>query len=345
MMRTLPFALALLAVGGTKLGTQYTADQSVRVTIESEFSFETTNFEMTRDGEPIEGGFGGGGGSETTRKIVQIDKWTAVENGKPAKVERTFEELESKSVMRFGDNEREMSSDSPLVGVTLELTAGTDGEVEAKVKEGKEPTQEVALKYHRLELAVDALLPDGEKEAGAKWDLDKDAIKRVLMTDTMQALFPPSEQAEEGGGRGGERRGGRGGRGGPGGGRAFDMAEWSGKATYSGDEEHGGVQCAVIELEAEADGELPEMPRGDRRRGGDVYAPEFVFAFGPKYKAKIEGKLFYSLADKRPLALELEGSVKIETDEDREGRDGTKMHISSTQEGKFTQKVTIAVPQ
>ncbi|MCC6408373.1 MAG: hypothetical protein IT453_14505 [Planctomycetes bacterium] len=340
MLRTIPFAFVLLAVGGTKLSTTYTAEQSVRVSVESEFSIETTSFEMTRDGEPVEGGFGGGGGSETSRKIVHVDKWVGVEDGHAKKVERTFEELENKSVMRFGENERESSIESPLAGVTLELTAGQDGEVEVKVKEGDTPAQEVALQHHQLGLALDALLPDGEKEAGAKWDLDKAAVRRALLADVTPALFPPPEQTEESGGGPGGRRGGRGGRGGSSG-RVFDLADWSGKATYSGDEEHDGAQCAVIELEIEAEGELPEMPRGGRR-GGDVYAPELLFpTVAPKFEVKLEGKLFYSLADKRPIGLELEGTVKIETDEDREGREGGTMHISSTQEGKFTQKVSI----
>lgn len=340
MLRNIPFALALLAVGGTMLSTNYAADHAVRVSLESEFSIETTSFEMTRDGEPVQGGFGGGGGSETARKVVHVDKWTGVENGKPTKVERTFETLEQKSVMRFGDQEREMASESPLAGVTLELTAGKDGDVDVKVKEGDTPSQEVALEHHRLELALDALLPDGEKEVGAKWDLDKDAVRRMLLTDVTPALFPPPEQAEDsGGGQGGRRGGGRM-RGGSSG-RLFDIAEWEGKATYTGDEEHDGVNCAVIEIKAEADGEMPDMPRGGRR-GGDMFAPEIEFAIGPKYEAKLEGKLFYSLADKRPLALELEGTVEINTDEEREGRDGGTMHISSTQEGKFEQKLSIS---
>lgn len=341
MLRTIPFAFALLAVGGTKLATQYEAERSVRVSVESEFSLETTSFEMTRDGEPVQGGFGGGG-SETSRKIVHVDKWIAVEDGKPAKVERTFEELAQTSVMRFGDQERESSSDSPLAGVTLELSAGSDGEVEVTVKDGKAPAQEVALQHHRLELALDGLLPDGEKEAGAKWDLEKEAVRRALLTDVSPALFPPPAESEDSGGGQGGRRGGRGR--GSSGGRLFDVADWTGKATYAGDEEHDGVQCAVIELEIEAEGELPDMPRGGRRPG-DAYAPELELALAPKYEVKLEGKLFYSLADKRPLALELEGTVEIVTDEDREGRDGGTMHISSTQEGKFEQTVTVGKPE
>ncbi|MCE9594618.1 MAG: hypothetical protein K8S98_10520 [Planctomycetes bacterium] len=338
MLRTIPFAAALLAVGGTRLSTHYTAEHSVKVTVESKFSMETTKFDMTRDGEPVEG-FGGGSSSETTRKVVHVDKWTAAEDGKPTKVERTFEALENKSVMRFGEDERESSVDSPLAGVTLELSADKEGRVEAKVKEGKEPSHSEALEHHRLELALDALLPGEAKEAGAKWELDKDAVRRMLLADVTPSLFPPPEQADDGGGQGGGRRG-RGMRGG-GSGRLFDTAEWTGKATYTGDEEHDGVQCAVIELAIEAEGEMPEPPPR-ARRGGDAFGIESAATFAPKYEIKLEGKLYFSLADKRPAGLTLEGTAKIETNDDREGRDGGTMHISSTQEGKFEQKVTIA---
>jgi hypothetical protein len=335
MLRTISLAAALTFVGGTRLSTQYTAEHSVKVTVEAEFSMETTHFEMTRDGEPVEG-FGGGSSTETTRKIVHVDKWVAAGDGKPTKVERTFEELENKSVMRFGDDERESSSDAPLAGVTLELTADAEGRVEAKVKEGKEPSQSEALEHHRLELALDGLLPDESKEAGAKWELDKDAVRRALLADVTPALFPPPEQTDDGG-QGGRR--GRGMRGGSSG-RLFDTAEWTGKATYTGDEEHDGVQCAVIELAIEAEGEMPDAPSRSRR-GGDAFGIESEATAGPKYEIKLEGKLYYSLADKRPIELTLEGTAKIETDEEREGRDGGSMHISSTQEGKYEQKVTI----
>ncbi len=66
-------------------------------------------------------------------------------------------------------------------------------------------------------------------------------------------------------------------------------------------------------------------------------------AFGTTYKVELEGKLYFSTTDKRPVALEVEGSLSQDTDTESE-RNGSTMRIRSTREGTFKQTVSISRP-
>jgi len=208
------------------------------------------------------------------------------------------------------------------------------------------------LEGHSLTLALDALLPDEDVDSGDSWEIDKDALLRALGMDVESALFP--RRAPEGGGEGrGGRGGGRGGFGGGGGGGSpvafFKDADWEGKAEYSGStEEVEGLECAVIELEFEAEGDLPERQFGRDRR---------EFSFGLKspfgigslasvlestYEVTLEGKLYFSLEEKRPVKLELEGEFTLETNREFD-RQGSSMSMETTQEGEYEYTVTVTL--
>lgn len=319
-------------VGGTRLETHYAEGSALRFETRTSLDMETTKFEMTRDGEPVESPGGGGSSSTYERKLAWVDKTKAVEDGKPTKVERTFEELVQHRVTRFGDTERESDGESPFEDVTLEIDAAKDGKATAKVLSGKDPGAKL-LEAFLPELPLDSFLPGGEKEKDAKWDLDKDQIRQALLIHMDPVLFPPKEEESAGGGGGGGGRGGmRGGRGNTA--RLLDTAEWTGKAKFIAVEEHDGVSCAVIEVKLEAEGELPE-PEPRNRRGGDAFDPtgEFV-ALKSTYEIKAEGKLYFAIEAKRPVALDLDGTVRTDSDTERKFQDQT-VHMVSAQEGKL----------
>jgi hypothetical protein len=279
-----------------------------------------------------------------TMHEVHVDQVLDVKDGHPTHVKRVFETISGKGEMSFGDNTRDIEMESPLENVTLDIAQSKDGKPEVSVADGKKPEDATALEGHRPEMFLDALLPDGDVEAKASWDLDADAVKRALRVDVAHALYAPParEDGDSGGGGGGRRRGGN--RGGMAGGetRLFHDADFKGKATLvSTDEEVDGKKCAKIEIKIDAAGEMtmPERTGGERRKQ-DMLEPEMAPVVANHYEIRLEGELLVSLKDHRPLSLSLEGSLNSDSSNERE-RDGVKMKMTSKREGKITYKVKV----
>ena len=222
-------ALALAFARGGPLSTDYTKERTLRIEAETVFEMTTTDFEMLRDGEPVDRPFGGGE-REEVRRVVTLDRVLAHEEGEPTLIRRTFEEVSSKLMMEFGGEPRERDFEGPLADVTLEIKV-EDGEASATVAEGTEPDGE-ALVGHKPTLALDALLPPEGVEVGESWDIEGEALLTALGFDLEKALFPrPEPEGGRGEGRGGGR--GRMRRGGSSTSRLFLAGDWQGKATFA----------------------------------------------------------------------------------------------------------------
>lgn len=344
-MRSLNLLLAAAGLlAGHELATDYGRARTLETTSELELDLETTLFEMTVNGEPVEGRGGpGGGGSSLIRKAVIVDEIAAGAKGSATKVQRTFTSLHDESKFSFGEEERTDERDFPLAGVTLALARNEQGEVEIELVEGTQPDDSALLEGHLPESALDALLPAGAVELDGTWKLDHDAIRAALATALDARLFaePPRE---EGGGRGerGERGSGRG-RGGMRGGpaRSLGSLTWKGEAKLVAlDEEHAGVECAKLELVLEGEGELPEFTRGGPPRDFALL-PAGAPALAGTITARLEGALYVSLAEARPVALVLDGELAIDSSSERE-REGEVFTTRSRQEGKLTLTVSVA---
>lgn len=341
-MRTL-LLMSSLAIGLApvqELSTEYEAGVGRKVTIESSVRMETTASERERDGE--KSSMGVGATSDTERTEVHVDHVVEAEGGKPSKVRRHFVELGGKSAFEMGEMSRETELESPWRGVTLELTAESDGEVAAEVVAGTEPDGEGALDGHELTLFLDGFLPKSAVEEGKEWEITSEAILHGLRLDVQRKLYPPPAPAEggAGGGPGGGRRGG----GGMGGGADFlTQSEWKGTGKFTGTEEKNGVDCAVIELQFETSGEREIEARGPGGRGGALMPP---FENKRTWTASLEGKMWFDVKAQRPLLLELEGSAKVETRTERE-REGSVTRSYSQQDGKieFMVEVEDAPPE
>jgi hypothetical protein len=346
-LKTLTLA-AFALLFGTTLRTEYKAEAVLRVASETRFDLESKTT-MERDGEPVEAGFGGGGmTSKEVRRVVLVDRVVAAADGKPTNVRRTFETAGLESSFEFGENGRDDERASPLEAVTLDLSLDDEGKVAAKVVEGDEPDEAAVLEGHVLELALDGLLPADGVDEGDEWNLDGDAIKRALGLSVQ--LFPPPERTEEPPSGGEGRRGGRGGPGfgfGGGASRLFTEGTWEGKAKYAGPETTDSGKLAVIELTLECNeckGELADPEPGEgggRRRGFLAGGPDLASeSIDTTFEIELEGKLLFSLDEKRPLSLELEGQISAErTSERSRGESTFKTH--TVQSGEFAHKVEV----
>ena len=249
MTKSLVFAVSasILGLAAARLATRYEAEQRLQSRFETTLELETER--------RVAGGEGGGPSSSSSRLELEeehVDRVREVEEGRPKLVERSFEKLAGRVEVEAGERSFDVELETPMAGVVLALERGEGGAVEAKAIEGSAP--DGSLEGHALELALDALLPQGEVEEGATWDLSSEAIRRALRVDHAQALYrmPAPEEGGQGGGR---RRGGFGG----GDLRLLAQAEWKGKAKLVAiDEEVGGARAARIELELEAKGEIED---------------------------------------------------------------------------------------
>lgn len=312
-MKSLLFAsVALVSLGGS-LSTDYTQQRSLRVSITSSLDTEIKSMRVERDGEPMD--VGGGMTSTNKRQITYVDTALEHKDGAPTKVRRVFEDLANESTMSFGERQSESAMKPRLAGVTLELTKSGD-EVEVKAVEGD--AEDEALAGHTLPILLDAFLPEGDETS---WELDNAAIQRGLALDVQKALFAPPEppSGSEGGDRGRGRSRMMGG-----GNGILSIAELEGKAERAEEPvEHEGVSCVAIKLEIKGSGDLPQPDFGGGGRGRLFDpAPALVFVSNT-YSVELKGQLLFDPAAKRPVLLELEGSMEIEQSSERTFNDMT----------------------
>jgi hypothetical protein len=354
MTRILTPALAglTLVVGAAELNTRYDTERKLTVSIETSQTMETVASEMTRDGEPMEGfgGRSGGGGTESSLECTYTDTLLSADEGAPTRMEREYGDVTRTTTVGFGEESRDMDRTSPLDGETLSLHVDGDGDTIAKLKDDGDPEHDDMLKGHSLALPLDGLLPEDEVSEGDSWEPDAAAILTALGLDVQGALFPPEERSGEGwGGRGG----GRGGRswGGSGGGslRYLNDADWDSEATLTDRTETvQDLECIVIELTFETEGDMPERSFGrgrDRDRSFSAWENPFTLENSERliestYEVEIEGHLFYSLAEQRPVKLVLEGEISLETNTEI-NRDEFSMTIYRLQEGTIEHTVEI----
>lgn len=334
----------VLATVGTTLSTDY-AERSFRVEVTTTLETEATS-SIERNGEPMEGRGGGDRTSEMRRELVMIDEVLATEDGRPTVVRRTFDTLEGSTSFQFGDRYGESQNDTPLAGSILEIR-DEDGEVVVEMVEGDQ-VDDTLLEGHLPTLSLDALLPEDSVEVGDSWELDSEAVLRSLGFDVATKLYAAPEREEGGEGRGGRRGRGAGGGGQRGGGAQmlFTTCDWDATATLSSEtEEIDGLLCQVVEIEMKGEGELPEREpgAGDGRRGGRAFSlSPTANVLENAHEIELEGQLFFSVEDKRPVLFRIGGTLHQESEIER-SRGDMNMRIETTQDGTFEHTVRVSL--
>jgi hypothetical protein len=321
-------ASSLLLTMDFKLRTGYAEGRTVRVSSETTLALETTAFEVSVAGEPIERPVAGGGTYATSivRTSERVDRVLAAEGGRPVGVRRAYEQLSNRVETSFAEVTSAGDRACPLDAITLEL-ARDGARVTATVVEGTAPSEPSLLEGHRLELGLDALLPAGEVEQGASWRISSASARRALGLEGGVVLFPepPIEESPEGTDRKSRRR--------------FRMysdshtyalrvADWEGTATFVAAEEgRGGSPSARIRVELRAAGDLPITP------GETVPAGTYAVQLG--------GELLFDLEAALPVRLELSGKLTERRVRKRDVR-GTEMLVEATLEGPLTHVVEVS---
>lgn len=332
-------ALPLLAIAEDPLTTSYERELPVRVEIESTLEVAVTQFEVTREGEVVQNGMEGENRAGFERSIVFVDHVLEHADDRPTLVRRHFEEIASEETTSSGGEEDTVERECPLSEVTIEIELDEDGTAGSEVVSGSDPRDSELLAGHLPTLMLDSLLPDesdGSTETGDRWELESEVVRRALGLDLERAFFPREAREERGEGEG-RRRGRRGRAAAPA--SLFTRAEWEGEATLEErDADLDGITCARISFELEASGEVEAQ--GGERRGRDripVTSSATLQRTGD-FDIELEGELWFSLADRLPVHMELEGQLVIRREIERAEQGVT---ISIVQEGTYEHTVTI----
>jgi hypothetical protein len=341
-MKLTAVATVLVLVAPAALVTDYKKDARFHVEHEARFTVELTEFDMEVDGEGQESGETPTHKLESQWRFVQSDEVRAAEDGRPTHVRRHYGTAEGRHVTQSGTDENTDEQESPFEGLDLDLTLDGDA-VRVEITDGEKPDHDGALDGHRLDLSLDALLPRAKVEKGDSWELDNQSIRRALGLDLHPALFPKKPEAapqEEGGERRGRR--GRFGMSRRGERELLAQAEWTGTATVTSlGEDVDGTECAKVRLEFKSSGSLPEPEPGEGRRPRMPMAGSEASALLENtYSIELEGTLHFAVEARRPLGLELDGKVELETNREMTRAERT-VRVHTRSEGDIEVRVHV----
>ena len=315
---------------GETLVTKYDENRTFEVSVSQEIKSETTAMSLTVDGEERGGDRMRGGPTESSYTWSYTDQVMAATEGAPTKVQRSFGDIGGETSRSMRGEERTVDMESAFDGITV-VFSNENGEVEVEVTEGEAPDGE-RLEGHALTLPLDGLLPDGEVEIGDTWEISGEAFVAALGLETRGKLIDRPERPERGGGEG-RGRGGRG-RGGMfgGGNRQAGMiagGDWTVQATLTEETaEESGLDCMVIEIEAEVEG-TPPAREGRGGRDFSMRAAVSPEVQESEYEGEFKGQLLWSKDEQRPVALTVEGEYTLESSMSRETQRGA-MEMEST---------------
>ena len=235
--------------------------------------------------------------------VTVTDTYVSVSDGRPTKLERSFDELSSKtnvsmSHAMMGDQDSDMDGSSELEGETV-LFSWDDDEGEYSVAfAGDSDGDDELLEGLAEDLDMRALLPDGDVSEDDSWPVEPYALRSVFAPGGSVKIEPDDTE---------------GGPMGMGGAPTPSLNEMLGElegevtATYRGTRDEDGVTVAVIEIEADvsAANDLTDYMEGmmdGMDTGGmeiemeiDSFDVEFMFEGQGELLWNVESGVLYSL--------------------------------------------------
>jgi hypothetical protein len=282
--------LTVLSTGGERFEARYPEGSQL-------VHSQQDSFEATVDDVTLNGASQGPEALEEFSHLSTLEERTiryhdtvlAATEGRPTRVRRVFDELRKHTT----DNGQERDEVGPLEGKSV-LASEQEGTTTVEIEDDGDEVDEAYLADHPVIRCADYLLPDEPVEVGDDWQLDEDDLRRFTGMDSSPLYFESDlddkveglyQEFQEG-------------------------CTVRGKAEFAEIVERDGVRCALVEFEVEL--ELVETKLDDLEIFGiDEDDMEFVTgAMG--FELGSRGKLWYALAEGRPVAMEMDAEGTID---------------------------------
>jgi hypothetical protein len=273
---------------------------------------------------------------DVTYKVVVTDEYAQVADGAPRKLDRTYDALSSdvttstkfEMMGQSRSQDSDSKAESELEGKTVRFT--WDEEKSEYVK-AFEPAggEEKLLEGLREDMDLRALLPDGEVEEGAEWELDPRELVDVLAPGGDLSLRPTEAEAASMsmGASGMENLADMFG----------DDVTGTSKAKYTGLREVEGVKYAVIRLtlDIKASTDMSEAAREALAGQGPPEGTDGleIDSMDVEFMLEAEGELLWDVANGHFHSLELSGTTGFKLDQAmRISVQGREMNMENTME-------------
>jgi hypothetical protein len=208
------------------------------------------------------------------RTLRYRDTVLAVDEGRPTRVRRAFEELRKHSV--DGDEERDETG--VLEGRSV---LANEGRTLAELEDDGDEVEEAYLVDHALIRYADHLLPEEPVEVGERWQLAEDDLRLLIGVESRLAYFESDlEDQDEDFGR-----------------VAEENSTVQGEAEFVEVVERDGLSCAVVAFEVELETEVDDLEALGMEDGTEGAL---------QYEVRFQGRLWYSPSEGRPVAMEME---------------------------------------
>lgn len=221
-------------------------------------------------------------------RVVVIDEYGPLHDGRPARLRRTFEELsgvstESSTGPEGDSDESSDDKSSPLEGSTVVFT-WDEGEQEYSA-EFEDGGDEDLLDELVEDMDLRGLLPAGSVEEGDSWEPDIEAFKALLESGGELHLYAEGEERSEVDVQ------------------MSDNLDGDVRVTFAGTRTEDGVEVAVLELEVsvETQGEGVE----EDEQAGEVQTTVSM-------EFELEGELTWNLEGGYLHGVELAGALSSE---------------------------------
>lgn len=289
-----PVALVFAPAAGTTL----------QRTWRSSYALEIEEMGMSFDGEELPAEYmedlGGTMSGEETRVVTDVLE--AVEGGRATRLVRRFDALDGKDVMAFDDEEPEESAaTSALEGKRVVFRWNGEEEAhEVAFAEGEEG-DEALLDGLEEDMDLRALLPDGEVEPGASWELEPTIYGTLIALGGEVGLLAEDEEllddesSEE----------------------LEENTDGTVRATFVEVREEGEARIAVVRLELE----VTTFSDETLEEGGEDEEGFHDFGGSERTDLAVEAsaELLWDLAHGHALSFELEGTLSMTITQDMRG--------------------------
>ncbi len=257
-------------------------------------------------------------GMKFVERIVVRDEIGPVEDGRPTRLERTFEELSQENVEHDGDQEVESSHVSDLEGTTVRFVWDAEEEDYAVEAADDEEIESALLELLEEDMDLRLILPEGEVEKGDEWEVPVEAYLYWMWPGGHLAFHAEGEEQDatdfyE---------------------QVVENLEGTGRARFLEVRTDDERELAVLRVEFEITTYFEREPQED----GPPITQKSVI------ERQIEGEVLWDLAGGHPVSAELQADVKRIDSSSGTGRteDGEEIEVEEryTHEGTYEYTAT-----